>query len=397
MRPPSGQKAGLRQRAHSGEEPGHHRRSSVDVGFSSPVQPVRRNSSAAELAASTATRVGGKASPPERSEKPSVIMVVDDNEIDRMVAEGFVGDLGYEVVTAASGVKCLQILQDCVRRDPDSAEPPVHLILLDVLMPDMDGYETLKKLRLDKRLRTIPVIMVTGIDDRANVASFLRAGVDDYVLKPLVLQELQVRLTVCLERRRLQNWVDTLQDADGTVQSNGQLRNTWTFWFDSPESGPAPDTDWDDSTKPLGSFQTIKEFWKVWGALDVKLPEFSHFRLFKQGIKPSWADPANANGGKIIIRAKKSDTSRIWFELILITITQQLMPMEAVNGIVLSIRPNENMVSVWVRSELDKDTPFIARMSDTLRGQLGLKPSAKVFHKYHQDEQRGECWVGRES
>lgn len=391
MRPPSGPRSVdvARQRAHSGGEPDLGRRRSVDVGFSSPIEPVRRNSSAAELAPSSSTRVGGKAPPPERSEKPSVIMVVDDNEIDRMVAEGFVEDLGYKVVSASSGVKCLQILHDCMRRDADSAEPPVHLILLDVLMPDMDGYETLKKLRLDKRLRTIPVIMVTGIDDRANVASFLRAGVDDYVLKPLVLQELQVRLTVCLERRRLQNWVDTLQDVDGTVQANGQLRNTWTFWFDSPESDSAPDRDGDDSTKPLGSFQTIKEFWKVWGALDVKLPEFSHFRLFKQGIKPSWADPANANGGKIIIRAKKSDTSRIWFELILITITQQLMPMEAVNGIVLSIRPNENMVSVWVRSERDKDTPFIARMSDTLRGQLGLKPSAKVFHKYHQDEQRG--------
>jgi CheY-like chemotaxis protein len=388
MRPPSGQQAAARQRAHSGEAATHNRRRS-DGGFSGALEPVRRNS-AAELAASTTTRVGGKAPPPpDRSDKPSVIMVVDDNEIDRMVAEGFVSDLGYEVVSAASGVKCLQILHDCLRKEPDSVEPPVHLILLDVLMPHMDGYETLKKLRLEKRLRTIPVIMVTGIDDRANVASFLRAGVDDYVLKPLVLQELQVRLTVCLERRRLQNWVDTLQDADDTVQSNGQLRNTWAFWFDSPESGSGPDTDWDDSTQPLGSFQTIKEFWKVWGALDVKLPEFSHFRLFKQGIKPSWADPANANGGKIIIRAKKSDTSRIWFELILITITQQLMPMEAVNGIVLSIRPNENMVSVWVRSELDKDTPFITRMSDTLRGQLGLKPSAKVFHKYHQDEQRG--------
>ena len=60
--------------------------------------------------------------------------------------------------------------------------------------------------------------MVTGIDDRANVASFLRAGVDDYVLKPLVLQELQVRLTVCLERRRLQNWVDTLEQTDVEAQ-----------------------------------------------------------------------------------------------------------------------------------------------------------------------------------
>ena len=366
---------------------------------------VRRGSSGAELARAAATASatamgaagenaaarggggGGGGPGADRSGKPAVIMVVDDNEIDRMVAESFVGDLGYDVVSAASGIECLQVLHDGLRKQPDSVEPPVNLILLDVLMPQMDGYETLKKLRQEKRLRTIPVIMVTGIDDRANVASFLRAGVDDYVLKPLVLQELQVRLTVCLERRRLQNWVDALQETDDTVQANGQLRNTWAFWFDSP--GRGTDAEWEDSMQPLGSFQTIKEFWKVWGALDVKLPEFSHFRLFKQGIKPTSMDPANVNGGKIIIRAKKSDTSRIWFELILITITQQLVPMEAVNGIVLSIRPNENMVSVWVRSELDKDHPFISRMSDTLRGQLGLKPSAKVFHQYHQDERQG--------
>ena len=64
----------------------------------------------------------------------TLIMVVDDNEIDRMVAEGFVSDLGYQVVTASSGVKCLQILHEQMRKEPDSAEPPVHLILLDVLI-----------------------------------------------------------------------------------------------------------------------------------------------------------------------------------------------------------------------------------------------------------------------
>eukprot|EP01048_Picozoa_sp_COSAG05_P032985 COSAG05_NODE_12958_length_447_cov_0.876437_1_plen_103_part_01 len=66
------------------------------------------------------------------------IMVVDDNEIDRMVAETFVSDLGYSVITASSGIQCLHLLQDYMRSDPTSSEPPVHLILLDVLMPQMD-------------------------------------------------------------------------------------------------------------------------------------------------------------------------------------------------------------------------------------------------------------------
>ena len=123
-------------------------------------------------------------------------------------------DLGYPVVCAESGIECLQQLHDMMRKDPKNLEPPVDLILLDVLMPQMDGYETLKNIRQEKRMRNVPVIMITGIDDRANIASFLRAGVDDYVLKPLVLPELQVRLTVCLERRRLLNWVDTLEQSE---------------------------------------------------------------------------------------------------------------------------------------------------------------------------------------
>ena len=206
------------------------------------------------------------------------------------------------------------------------------------------------------------------------------------MLKPLVLPELQVRMTVCLERRRLLNWVDTLDpDEDGSSQANGQLRTTWTFWFDSPPPGGQAVGARNISLQALGSFSTIKEFWKVWGSLDVKLPEFSNFRLFKQGIKPAWEDPHNLKGGKIVIRAKKADTSRIWFELILIVITQQISPIDAVNGIVLSIRPKENEVSVWVRSAMDTDTPFISRMSDTLRGQLGLKPRTKIFHQFHHD------------
>jgi translation initiation factor 4E len=225
----------------------------------------------------------------------------------------------------------------------------------------------------------------------------------------LVLPELQVRMTVCLERRRLLNWVDTLeQEEDGSSQKNGQLRTTWAFWFDGPPEQShlsAASASWgkEPELQALGSFSTIKDFWKVWGTLDVKLPEYSNFRLFKQGVKPTWDDPHNVNGGKIVIRTKKSDTSRIWFELILIVITQQISPMNAVSGIVLSIRPNENEVSVWVRSEMEADSPFIARMSETLRGQLGLKPRAKIFHQYHN---RGESdggssgrggWQGKKS
>ncbi|MDC0510790.1 response regulator [bacterium] len=67
--------------------------------------------------------------------------VVDDNDMDRMITEEFVNEIGFEVVTAGSGEECIQLLTDMTRETPGSRAPPVGLILLDVLMPNMDGYE----------------------------------------------------------------------------------------------------------------------------------------------------------------------------------------------------------------------------------------------------------------
>ena len=73
--------------------------------------------------------------------------------------------------------------------------------------------------------------------------------------------------------------------------------------------------------------------------------------------------------------------------------TQQLSPAEAVNDIVLSIGHRENMVAVWVRSEFDEDRPFIQDVSESLRGLLGLKPTARIVHQHHhRPDQPWSAW-----
>ena len=226
-------------------------------------------------------------------------------------------------------------------------------------------------------------------------------------------------------------------------------RAGWVQWTSVAEEPPFLGGSWRFLVWPFRALTLTPraralQFWKVWGELDVKLPEYSNFWLFKEGIKPTADDPANVNGGRILIRTKKHDTSRLWFELILIVITQQvappprpafsmpcpalpaevftarsrdtgpfillllllllllfffaafpssssssslsffaclrpfrhrplqqqnktgslspqLSPMEAINGIVLSIRPRENVVAVWVRSEFEPDRPVRAQ------------------------------------
>ncbi|TAN65754.1 MAG: diguanylate cyclase [Methylobacter sp.] len=102
------------------------------------------------------------------------ILVVDDEKFNRqLLSELLLPD--YEVFLAKDGKQAIA----CAR-----ATPPPDLILLDVIMPDMDGYEVLRRLRADERTCDIPVIFVTGLNEEEDEAKGLNMGAVDYVLKP---------------------------------------------------------------------------------------------------------------------------------------------------------------------------------------------------------------------
>ena len=119
------------------------------------------------------------------------ILVVDDNESNRtLIARRLIRD-GYTVTEATGGQEALDLLET---RDVD-------LILLDLLMPEVNGYQVLEHLKASERLRDIPVIMISGLTDLEGVVRCIEAGADDYLTKPINPVLLDVRVNACRERK----------------------------------------------------------------------------------------------------------------------------------------------------------------------------------------------------
>ncbi|WP_448598340.1 response regulator [Thermoleptolyngbya sp.] len=131
------------------------------------------------------------------SEKPK-ILVVDDHPSSRMTAVALLSVEGYDVLEAESGAAAL----DCVAQaNPD-------LILLDVMMPGMDGYEVCRQLKQDEHTRLIPVVFVTALNDRRARLRGIEAGGDDFLSKPFDQLELSARVNSLVRQKRLNEDLD---------------------------------------------------------------------------------------------------------------------------------------------------------------------------------------------
>ena len=128
--------------------------------------------------------------PPElnnRNSKPSIhqVLVVEDNPINRMVAEGMLEQLGYQVELAHNGENCLQICQD----------KQYDLILMDCNMPVMDGFTTTRQLRTRENTKDTPIIALTANALNEHRKQCLEAGMDDHIAKPFNKEQLQNAIT----------------------------------------------------------------------------------------------------------------------------------------------------------------------------------------------------------
>jgi DNA-binding response OmpR family regulator len=120
---------------------------------------------------------------------PRILAVDDDKDMLMMLRVGLEAE-GYEVLTATRGMEALERAR---------ADMP-DLILLDVMMPQMDGFEVLSNLKQDETTSAIPVIMVTAVSERRSMMNALSGGTDYYLVKPYSAEELQEQPTV---RRRV--------------------------------------------------------------------------------------------------------------------------------------------------------------------------------------------------
>jgi len=157
------------------------------------------------------------------------ILIVDDSEDSRDLAEGTLLSAGYDdVVTAASGWEALKILD--VGRNSDE-RPDFDIALLDIVMPDMDGVETCSRIRNDQRYTDLPIIMLTSVDDMDTLSNAFVAGANDYVTKPVNRMELIARVRAAL---RLKAELDRRQARErellGFLSSWGNRRAS--LWID---------------------------------------------------------------------------------------------------------------------------------------------------------------------
>ncbi len=130
------------------------------------------------------------------SNNQATILIVDDNEDNRYVLERRLNREGYANITMAeNGQQALQAL----------AERPHDLILLDIMMPEMDGYQTLEHLKSDMALRDIPVIMISAVEEIDSVVRCIELGAEDFLPKPFNAVLLKARVNACLEKTRLRN------------------------------------------------------------------------------------------------------------------------------------------------------------------------------------------------
>src|SRR5512143_1085808 len=123
------------------------------------------------------------------------LLVVDDNSVNRLVLGRYLQQLGHTVAYAENGRQALELLR----------AQAFDMLLLDIEMPEMNGYQVLEQMRSDARLRDLPVIVASALDEMDSVVRCIQMGAEDYLTKPVDRVLLQARIGASLEKKRLRD------------------------------------------------------------------------------------------------------------------------------------------------------------------------------------------------
>jgi putative two-component system response regulator len=148
------------------------------------------------------------------AESKSTILIVDDEPFGRETLESILEPEGYTLVMAENGYQAIEEAR-AVRPD---------VILLDVMMPGMNGFEVCKRIRSEKQLAEIPILFLTALDDRQSLLSGLEAGADDFISKPFDRFELRARL---LGITRLNRFHKLNEERSNLEQAHAELKTAY--------------------------------------------------------------------------------------------------------------------------------------------------------------------------
>src|SRR5574337_1158396 len=153
----------------------------------------------------------------ERPPRPA-ILVVDDQEVNTLLVETILAPQGYEIMAASDGERALELV---------AAQPP-DLILLDIIMPGLDGFDVCARLKEDERTRLIPIVMVTSLSDLQDRIRGIEVGADDFLSKPFHSAELIARVRSLLRLKQFTDELENAEDVLCTLALSVEAKDTYT-------------------------------------------------------------------------------------------------------------------------------------------------------------------------
>lgn len=124
---------------------------------------------------------------------PATVLVVDDDPLNRAMLSMSIGSIGHHVIEAGSGIEAIAVL----------GEQAIDVVLTDIEMPELDGYGLLTHRAGDDRLKAIPFIVISGVDEMDSIIACIKLGAEDYLPKPFDPVLLHARLGACLDKKRM--------------------------------------------------------------------------------------------------------------------------------------------------------------------------------------------------
>jgi two-component system alkaline phosphatase synthesis response regulator PhoP len=152
----------------------------------------------------------------QEKEKTPIVIVVDDDEPSLELLQAYLEDVDCVTISAQDGLEALEIIS---RKTPD-------LVLLDVMMPKMSGFEVCKRIKNDPKTSDVPVIMVTALNEFGDIERGIDSGTDDFISKPVNKLELVTRVRTMLKLKHLSDKLERTLAYLREIEKNAQITKT---------------------------------------------------------------------------------------------------------------------------------------------------------------------------
>jgi diguanylate cyclase (GGDEF)-like protein len=204
------------------------------------------------------------------------VLVVDDIASNRFILVSHLKKQGFSnILQAENGREALDLLQ----------KDAIDMVLLDVMMPEVNGFEVLEKMKANEKLRDIPVIMITALDDMDSTVKCIESGAEDYLLKPFNAVLLQARVNACLEKKHLRD-----------------VEREYLRWYDSATGFPNRDLFLNRLSDELRHWQRHPSLFSV------LLIRLSRFQMILDGLGQKAGDAFLVAQGKRLIQLLPAGT-----------------------------------------------------------------------------------------